>query len=399
MVAGGRAFTSRFLKITHHLHLLLFHTTVGALMGPIGSCSVLGDFAVPLGVLERLLSTRPVAAALVRIPYWLPAPGDTGRGIEFRTVLGPAFGISAIPDISEDPITPKMIRKPDVAQQCFPSTDADHRANHRAAFSSVHAALGQLHSQLHRIIMSLLRNPDAKEATVDWLAAALRANAERAKMQPDLRKAATEGFMLNVAAVLLKLCDPFLDPLLGKAWGRLDARYVSDPAARGACVEDDTRLGATSEAVAVWAAADADGAGDGDGAAALQPRQYHFICEAFFLTASALRLSLGKTRENCQELVRTARHYAAAAPTVPGPRGEAMRRAAARYSGLVLCMECTLQQESLLNDVLAYYRLLAAYLIRLACPTAATGGPPTLPLPAPAPMEYASLPVSRGFMD
>jgi len=41
---------------------------------------------------------------------------------------------------------------------------------------------------------------------------------------------------------------------------------------------------------------------------------------------------------------------------------------------------------------LAYYRLLAAYMLRLACPAAAAGGPPTLPLPEPASMDFASLP-------
>lgn len=38
-------------------------------------------------------------------------------------------------------------------------------------------------------------------------------------------------------------------------------------------------------------------------------------------------------------------------------------------------------------------RLLAAYLLRLASPTAALGAPPRLPLPDPAPMEFVQLPV------
>ncbi len=42
---------------------------------------------------------------------------------------------------------------------------------------------------------------DTREAMLSWLAGALQSNAERDKMRPDPRKAATDGFMLNVACV------------------------------------------------------------------------------------------------------------------------------------------------------------------------------------------------------
>lgn len=43
-------------------------------------------------------------------------------------------------------------------------------------------------------------------------------------------------------------------------------------------------------------------------------------------------------------------------------------------------------------DTLACYRLVAAWLLRIAC----RGGPPQLPLSEPAPLEFATLPV-RNF--
>ncbi len=56
-----------------------------------------------------------------------------------------------------------------------------------------------------------------------WLAAALELNAERGKMQMRIEKASSHGFAVNLSGVLMRLCDPFVDPLQGKAWGKLDA--------------------------------------------------------------------------------------------------------------------------------------------------------------------------------
>lgn len=64
---------------------------------------------------------------------------------------------------------------------------------------------------------------------LNWLALALEANQEHEKEMPDVSKAAPRGFMLNLAAVLLRICQPFLDPRSGKAWGRLDTRQALCP--------------------------------------------------------------------------------------------------------------------------------------------------------------------------
>ena len=53
-----------------------------------------------------------------------------------------------------------------------------------------------------------------------------------------------------------------------------------------------------------------------------------------------------------------------------------------------------LQDDELLKGVVSYYRLMAAWMLRLASPAAAaSGGPPELPLPSPAPLEFRMLPV------
>ena len=47
--------------------------------------------------------------------------------------------------------------------------------------------------------------------------------------------------------------------------------------------------------------------------------------------------------------------------------------------------------------MLAYYRLMAAWMLRMASPAAAAGGQPQLPLPTPAPEHFRMLPVLLYF--
>ena len=68
------------------------------------------------------------------------------------------------------------------------------------------------------------RAQGTREATLQWLGAVLEVNEERAKLQANPALAASDGFFLNLSAVLLRCCEPFLEPLSGKAWGKVDPR-------------------------------------------------------------------------------------------------------------------------------------------------------------------------------
>ena len=46
-----------------------------------------------------------------------------------------------------------------------------------------------------------------------------------------------------------------------------------------------------------------------------------------------------------------------------------------------------------MGELLSYCRLMAAWLLHLACPSSAPGADIQLPLPASAPMEFRTLPV------
>lgn len=51
------------------------------------------------------------------------------------------------------------------------------------------------------------------------------------------------------------------------------------------------------------------------------------------------------------------------------------------------------QDDNLLKSAVMFYRLMAAWMLRMASPATAITGQPELPLPSPAPLEFRMLPV------
>ena len=372
-----------------------------ALAEMLSRLTILGDFGLALTVLANVLSSSSVACHLCKTEAFLPeniGSDVVGRTIEDTTILGTAFGISAIPDIMANPVVRAPERRsPDVPDGCFPGDDLTRQVVHTSSIS-IQMSLDSLQTSLHRIVTNLLKNAGTKERVLAWLGAALRANKERTKIQPDLKNASTDGFMINLCSVLLRLCRPFLDVGSGKAWARLDVKYVSDPRSRGCAFDDDTRLGLAQGELQEWVQ---------ESVLPCDPTSYHFICECFFLTANALRLGVFKAMDNVMKDIarRPARELEIGRPTWPcqllpttrriePAEPEQMKRAAARYKtiGLVHVQATLHQSRELLDDIVAYYSLLAAYFPRVALGGAAPASGFSLPLPSPAPHDFLSLP-------
>ncbi len=64
---------------------------------------------------------------------------------------------------------------------------------------------------------------EVREAVLNWIGMAMIHNSGRTKLQADRRATSSDGFLLNVAAILLELCSPFLDPKANKVRPRLIA--------------------------------------------------------------------------------------------------------------------------------------------------------------------------------
>jgi hypothetical protein len=67
---------------------------------------------------------------------------------------------------------------------------------------------------------------------LEWIGVTVRLNMGRGKMQIDPRRNASHGFFANLTAVLLKLCEPFLDPVGGPGVARIDLAYLTQVCGR-----------------------------------------------------------------------------------------------------------------------------------------------------------------------
>jgi len=55
----------------------------------------------------------------------------------------------------------------------------------------------------------LMKNPKCKSRVLDWLRATFNTNVEKNKFGPGSASASRDGFILNMASVMLLFCNPF----------------------------------------------------------------------------------------------------------------------------------------------------------------------------------------------
>ena len=67
-----------------------------------------------------------------------------------------------------------------------------------------------MHASQYDIVFALLR-PETREQVVAWIGTLLDLNIARVRMNPDRSTTSTDGFLLNLNVVLLRLCAPFME--------------------------------------------------------------------------------------------------------------------------------------------------------------------------------------------
>lgn len=385
--------------------------------------SPLGEWSGLLQAILRLTSMKPITRALTQSPAWLGAvPGLSLRADEGRqvllTLLGPAFALAVLPDPQWTNVTRP---EPSVGQQCFSDVQNRRQSDVTASQHSLRLTMSSIVDSLHNISMNFLRNQDTREAMLKWIGICLEWNSkERSKMKMDYAHAAPDSFFINLDAVLLKMCEPFLEPLSGKAWGKVDAGYVTN--STRISFQEETKLNMEAEEEKTYlqqrrasqegasssasGSAGATGSCPGSAGAAGNGPSYHFICECFFLTAKGLHLGLSKAITESAEVARELPHYIRGQQeievAIQGSSGmelHMLRAQATKVKAHVellherkLCFDTVLQEPSVLRNAIAFYRLLATWLMRMAFPPLTQGQMPFVPLPDPTPVQFRCLP-------
>ncbi|KAM5581292.1 putative ubiquitin conjugation factor E4 [Rosa sericea] len=365
--------------------------------------SALGNFQQPLRALLYLVSFPAGAKSLVNHPWWIPKGVYlNGRVIERTSILGPFFHVSALPD------HPIFKSQPDVGQQCFSENSKD--SDLRSSYTTIKTLMNNLYDGLAEVLRTLLKNLDTRESVLEYLAEVINKNSSRAHIQVDPLSCASSGMFVNLSAVMLRLCEPFLDANLTKIQ-KIDSKYVfygNRLELRGL-----TALHASSEEVTEWINKDSGGDGQNrlsqsqeatsSGSNISQPSTvkpsgekttYSFICECFFMTARVLNLGLLKALSDYKHLVqdmqRSEDTLKALKRQAPSPQLKIdiarLEKELELYKQEKRCHEAQiLTDEPLLERALSFYRLMVVWLVRLV-------GGFKMPLLSACPVEFASMP-------
>ncbi|KAG9417063.1 Ubiquitin conjugation factor E4 B [Aphanomyces cochlioides] len=146
------------------------------------------NFVAIVSVLEDMVASKPFCAALVRSSAWIPAI-VSGKSIEIASFLGPFFRHCSLPD----DVVPGDI-------MCGPTADTA-RTKARDLLQAVQASLTS-------IVRTLISHGGAiKEAMLCWVACAIEANSVRRRLGHSPVECASDGFLINVAAVVLEFAQ------------------------------------------------------------------------------------------------------------------------------------------------------------------------------------------------
>ncbi|KAL3227181.1 hypothetical protein MRX96_004358 [Rhipicephalus microplus] len=242
------------------------------------SCSLQSELLhSPLAALVELTQLRfqggwPVCQLMVDDSLWLPTPmtASGGRELSRLSLLGPFLALSPFAE--------------------------DELAHH-----TLQGKLETTRAQLHVVMRSLVRS--CREEVLTWLGSVLKANERRCQLQVEPRHVASDGFMLNLAAVLQLLA-------LRVQPDKVDPQYPFYHGAR-VDIKADTRLCMTTSEAEQFSEQ-----------IRLQPKkEANFSTECLFLAMQASHLGVvpvmaryGRRLRVLRELQRLAQEMAASQP-------------------------------------------------------------------------------------
>ncbi|KAJ1296657.1 hypothetical protein BS78_01G319200 [Paspalum vaginatum] len=374
--------------------------------------SALGDFQRPLRVLRRLVGIPNCAKALVNHPRWIPKDRimliGEGRVVELYSVLGAFFHVSAIRDR-------EFASKPDVGQQCFSEASSRRPADLLSSYATIKSVMNGLYDGLKDVLLILLKNLDTREKVLEYIAEVINKNASRSGMQVDPLKCASSGMFVNLSAVMLRLCEPFLDNMESKK-DKIDVKYLfcnnridfKNLTALNASSEEVSSLiesinnehaqnNASREARYVESR-EATSSGKNS-----TTSQFSFICECFFMTARVLNLGLMKAisdfKHISQQLARLEDDLESnRAVRDQGGSSPQLEQDITRLEKIVeilsqdkFCYEAQILRDgAFLQRALTFYRLMILWSVDLV-------GGFKMPLPSQCPKEFSCIP--EHFLD
>ncbi|KAH8924887.1 hypothetical protein BT69DRAFT_1349120 [Atractiella rhizophila] len=312
-------------------------------------------------------------------------PAGRPQLLEVCPPLGLFFGLSTFPD-----------KKPQNASTFFPQPSNMNPGDIHSAFAGLRGTSTSVQNSLFTITNNIVRSgPKAREHVINYWCAVLRLNEKRAGAYVDPRTVSSDGFMVNILAVLLGFAGPIIDPQYSKV-DKIDPLYFKG--GKRLNLDEETKINATSEEAKEYYAVT-------DPSSIPSP---NFISDVFFLTCSFMHLGLMKTIGTFKRYSRRrsdlAREYDRAQREESSWRGtpqepvmrvslERLKSQKDQLESFLMAMEAQLLHPEFLAKTIGFLNLAMTWLVRLVDPKGKHPNPQiTLPLPVDAPAKFRMLP-------
>lgn len=244
----------------------------------LGTMTMNDHYKPYMTALRSLVRYPKIVVAITEMDRFVPK-NESAPAIEHQTILGPWFHLS--------PIHPK------VAENYFSSPKTRDRGYISNAQQSLRMTLRTHQGELFEITNAIIKTAkEPREKLLDWFALVLNANHKRRGLQVDPATVSSDGFMLNITAVLDTLCDPFVDAAFSKI-DRVDIDYLRRRPR--VSVRDETKLNADLKQSDAFY--DQQLSGDNN-----------FISELFFMTVAAHHYGSEGVSSRLTELQKTLKH-------------------------------------------------------------------------------------------
>lgn len=249
-----------------------------AMTGEVRLQTILGDCKTTIQAIAYLCENKTIASMLAHLDEFNPH-NVTAKNMEDLSLLGPLFRLSAYPDTA-----------PRVAESYFQNSENRNAADLASCKNGLQGSVHNIQRSMFNISNSIVRsNAQARDKLLDYFGHIIKLNEKRAQMQVDVQQVSSDGFMHNIAAVLLMFCDPFMDVRASKI-DKIDATYFST--SKRLNVVEDTKMNATKEQSDAYYGKEAQ----------LKPR--NFITESFFMTLAFMHYGPIRALVNYNEFLR-----------------------------------------------------------------------------------------------
>lgn len=347
---------------------LLFEQLIVDITKQLEQCSLMTVNYQLVNILDFYAASPFLANLIIKTPEKVNQD-KTGRAYQ-HTPLGSLLSLSCLP-------------KHVAAQyEFFEKPSSQPGQVHKDTENSIWLAQNNINSRVYKIFYMLLKvSPEAKAGLLTWVESCLAANSGRAGLWHvqgggglQLATFVSDGFMINLGAVMLQLAQPFTQDLKTAKILKVDPTYCAAPRVGGNNGVPGAYTGDLGKQTTLVP--------HSDNSPRSHTKQYSFISACFFMTHRALHLGIQvvqqKLHKLSQELGRMQREFQDASAQ-GSPATEMMRSHMESRTTSLLSFKAAVFEPHMAESLLHFLAASAEWLVQMAlCPPNQLSPPTTL---------------------